>query len=411
MQQCKPLHSPWRQDFPLIHRGGEGDKPLAYLDNGATTQKCQTVIDTVADFYREGNATVHRGVYGLSAQATLRYEQARATIAHAIGAGKPEEIVFVRGVTEAINLVAWSYLRPVCQPGDEIILTMMEHHANIVPWQRLAEEKQLTIHVVPVDEQGNLVMEVFYQLLSERTKMIAVTHVSNVLGTINPVQEIVSAGHQVGAKVLVDGAQAFGHFPISVTDIGADFYTFSSHKAFGPSGVGALYASQDLLEQMQPYQVGGNMIAQVTWQETTFASPPTRFEAGTPNIEGALGFAEACLYKQQHSGQDWAQHEDALLAEMQAVFSAFPKVRVFGEADNKVGIISFVYEGVHAHDVATILDAEGVCARAGHHCCMPLMHFLGVSATTRASLAIYNNGDDLAVLHRGLDKVEKLFYG
>ena len=401
----------FRAEFPLLQTTTQSGKRLAYLDNGATSQKPSSVIDAVQSFYEKDNANVHRGVYELSGRATYAYEEARKTVARFIGARVPEEVVFLRGVTEAINLVAHAYLRDQVQAGDEIILSMMEHHANILPWQTLAKEKDLVLRVVPINDAGDLDMEVFYSYLNKKTKLVALTHISNVLGTVNPIREIIEATHRAGAKVLIDGAQATAHVSVDVQDLGVDFYTFSAHKMYGPTGIGVLYAPYDLLLSMQPYQTGGSMIERVTFESSTFAPPPLKFEAGTPHVAGAIGMAKACEVIQSLGFENIHNHENQLLKEMEAVISDFPKVRCFGHSENKVAMATFVYEGVHAHDVATIMDVEGVCVRAGHHCCMPLMDHLGVSATTRASLAMYNDSDDIKAFARGLSRVEEMFYG
>ena len=401
----------WRDDFPILNKPTSSGKQLAYLDNGATTQKPTQVLNALRHYYEFDNANVHRGVYELSARATLAYESARREIADFIGAKRSDEIVFVRGATEAINLVASAYLREHCKPKDEIILSVMEHHANIVPWQALAKEKDLLIRVVPIDAQGELDMTVFHSFLSKKTKMVALTHISNVLGTVNPVKDIVAASHNVGAKVLIDGAQATAHMPVDVHDLGVDFYTFSGHKTFGPTGIGVLYVPYDLLLSMSPYQTGGSMIERVSFERSTYALPPLRFEAGTPNISGAIAMAVACRYVLDVGYTKIQSHEADMLTKMEDIFSTYPKVTSFGHSPGKIGMVSFVYEGVHAHDIATIMDSEGVAVRAGHHCCMPLMEDLGVAATTRVSLALYNDAQDMEALARGLHMVEKTFYG
>ena len=411
MKKLRDSQHTWREDFPILQQRTSQGARLAYLDNGATSQKPQVVLDAIRNYYQEDNANVHRGVYELSARATEAYESARSFMSSFLGAARSEEIIFVRGATEAINLVAQSYLLPNCKPQDEIILSVMEHHANIVPWQVVANEKNLRIRVVPIDEAGNLDMKTFYGFLNEKTKMVALTHISNVLGTVNPISEIVQASHKVGAKVLIDGAQAAPHMPVDVRDLGVDFYTFSGHKTFGPTGIGVLYAPYDLLASMVPYQTGGSMIERVSFAGTTYATPPLRFEAGTPNISGAVGMAEACRYIEEVGYDAIQQHEHKMLQLMEEVFASFPKITTFGHSVNKVAMVSFVYEDVHAHDVATILDAHGVAVRAGHHCCMPLIEHFGVPATTRASLAFYNDENDIHALQRGLHAIREMFDG
>ena len=411
--KSQPAKSPiWRKDFPILSRKVAGGKALSYLDNGATSQKPMQVIEAIDTYYKRNNANVHRGIHELSEVATAAFEGARSYIAKSVNAKNPEELVFVRGCTEAINLVAQAFLRPRLNPGDEIIVTILEHHANIVPWQMVAQEKGAKIRVVMVDEAGSIDIDSYENMLSSKTKMVAFSHISNVLGTVLPVKRMVKKAHAYGVPVLVDGAQSTPHMSIDVSDIGADFYTFSSHKAFGPTGIGVLYGQYHHLETMPPYQSGGGMIERVSFsQPTTFTKAPWRFEAGTPNIAGAIGFAESFRYIHSIGYEAIHAHEQYLNSYMHDMLDQYKQIKVFGSTKDKAAIASFSIEGIHAHDIATILNSEGVAVRAGHHCTMPLMEYLGLSATTRASLAMYNNTDDIDALARGLDKVLEVFHG
>jgi cysteine desulfurase/selenocysteine lyase len=397
-----------RGDFPILERRMNG-QPLVYLDNAATAQKPRAVIDRIASFYRNEYATVHRGVYALSQDSTVECELVRERCARFLHARDASEIVFVRGATEAINLVAAGWGRKFLRPGDEIVITAMEHHANIVPWQRLAEEKGLVLRVAPITDRGELEMDAFRRLLGARTKLVAVTHVSNVLGTVNPVREIARLGHAAGAAVLVDGAQAVPHLKVDVREIDCDFYCFSGHKVYGPTGIGVLYGKAERLLEMDPYQAGGDMIETVSFEKTTFAKPPAKFEAGTPAIAEIVGLGAALDYLEKTGLEEIERYEKELLAYAAAKLGAVPGVRLIGTAPGKAAVVSFVLEGVHAHDVGTVLDQEGIAIRAGHHCAQPLMKRFGVPATARASFAFYNTKEEVDVLVRAVEKARDLF--
>jgi cysteine desulfurase/selenocysteine lyase len=396
-----------RRDFPLLRRHVHG-KPLIYLDNAATSQKPRVVIDRVAQYYAEENANVHRGVHWLSERATQAFEEARATAGRFLNA-RPGEIVFVRGATEAINLVAQTYGRVHVGSGDEVVISAMEHHSNIVPWQILCEEKRARLRIVPTSDAGELDLDAFEKLLNDRTRIVAIVHVSNALGTVNPVEDIVGLSHRRGIPVLVDGAQAVAHMAVDVQRLGCEFYAFSGHKMFGPTGIGVLYGKASLLEAMPPYQSGGDMISSVTFERTVYNQPPYRFEAGTPHVAGTLGLASAIDYVTGIGFDAIARHERELLEYATHAVAAVPGVRLVGAAAERAGIVSFVFDGVHAHDVGTILDREGVAIRTGHHCCQPLMDRLGLPATARASLALYNTRDDIDGLVAALRRVRELF--
>jgi cysteine desulfurase/selenocysteine lyase len=397
-----------RADFPALHQESHGH-PLVYLDNAATTQKPQVVIDAVSNFYERDCSNVHRGVHLLSQRATVAFEQARTTIKNHIGAADSREIVFTRSTTEGINLVAASFVRPRLEAGDEVLISTMEHHSNIVPWQLLCEERGAKLKVIPIDDDGDLILEDYEGLLSERTKIVGVVHVSNALGTINPVREMVELAHARGIPVLIDGAQAMPHISVDVRELDCDFFVCSAHKVYGPTGIGALYGKREHLLEMVPYQGGGDMILSVTFEGTTFNEPPHRFEAGTPNIEGAIGFAAALNYLDAHGLDAVAAHESQLLSEATEAVLAVPGVRLVGAARRKASVLSFVMEGVHPHDIGTILDSEGVAVRAGHHCAQPVMARYGVSATVRASFALYNTAEEIDALVAGLQKVREVF--
>ena len=382
---------------------------LAYLDNGATTQKPNAVIEAEARFYRESNANIHRGVHWLSQHATELYDDARATVQRFIGAARADEIVFTRGTTEAINLVANTWGRKQLTAGDEILITTLEHHSNIVPWQMLCEQTGAVLKVAPVNEIGEVELAGFDALLSPRTRLVAITHISNALGTINPVAEMVEHAHAVGAVVLVDGAQAVAHQAVDVQALGCDFYAFSGHKLYGPTGIGVLYGRAELLAAMPPWQGGGDMIRTVSFERSTYAEAPQRFEAGTPNIAGAVALAAAIDYVQALGMKRIVAHEHALLEHATAALRAIPGLRMVGTAANKAGILSFMIEHIHPHDLGTILDSEGVAIRAGHHCAMPLMTRFGIPGTARASLAIYNDETDIAALVTAIEKAQALF--
>jgi len=401
-----PAH--WRADFPILKERVHG-KQLIYLDNGATTQKPDVVINTEADYYRHYNSNIHRGVHALSQKATEAFEDARVKVQHFLNARHAEEIVFVRGTTEAINLVAQSYGRPRFQPGDEIIVSEMEHHANIVPWQMLCQQTGAVLKVVPINDDGEFLFEDYLRLLGPRTKMVAVVHVSNALGSINPVREIVRAAHAQGVPVLLDGAQAVSHMKVNVQELDCDFYAFSGHKLYGPTGIGVLYGKQALLEAMPPYQGGGDMIRTVTFEKTEYNVLPYKFEAGTANIAGSIALGTAIDYVTEIGFDPIAQHEHDLLSYVTSEVKSMPGLRLIGTAKNKAGILSFVMDGAHPHDIGTILDHQGIAVRAGHHCAMPVMQHYGVPATVRASLALYNSRDDVDALVSGLHKVKELF--
>lgn len=398
----------WRADFPILGERVHG-RPLVYLDNGATTQKPASVIYAENAYYRHSNANVHRGVHLLSQRATEAFEAARAKIARFINAQRPEEIVFVRGTTEAINLVAQSYARPQLKPGDEILISAMEHHSNIVPWQLVCEQTGAALKVVPIDDTGVLDADEYERLLNDRTRLVAMTHLANALGSINPVERIVAAAHAKGVPVLLDGAQAISHLPVDVREIDCDFYAFSGHKVYGPTGIGVLYARAALLEAMPPWQGGGDMIRSVTFEKTEYNAIPWKFEAGTPNIAGAIALGAALDYVDRIGMEVIAAHEADLLAYATDALRGIPGLRLIGTARDKAGILSFVLDGVHAHDVGTILDHHGVAVRAGHHCAMPVMQRFGVPATVRASLALYNTHEDIDALIEGLGRVRELF--
>jgi cysteine desulfurase/selenocysteine lyase len=397
-----------RRDFPILKQKVHG-KPLVYLDNGATSQKPQIVIDTLNRYYAAENSNIHRGVHYLSERATEAYEEARRTIQRFINAGSNQEVVFVRGTTEAINLVAQSYGRQFLKPGDEIVVSAMEHHSNIVPWQMLGEQIGARLRVIPINHDGELVLDEYRRLLNEKTKFVSVTHVSNALGSIVPVKEVVRLAHERNVPVFIDGAQAAPHLKIDVQDLGCDFYAFSGHKLFGPTGVGVLYGRRELLDAMPPYQGGGDMISLVTFEKTHYNVLPYKFEAGTPHIAGGIGLAAAIEYLR---GLDWtrvASHEEDLLNYGTAALSSIEGLRIIGTAQEKVGVISFVFDEIHAHDIGTILDQEGVAVRAGHHCAMPVMQRFGVPATTRASFAVYNTREEIDVLVGGVERALKVF--
>ena len=397
-----------RAQFPALHQQVHG-RPLVYLDNAASAHKPQAVIDTVNRCYSRDYSNVHRGVHELSERATREYEQARDTVRAFINARESREIVFVRGTTEAINLVAHSWGRKQLKAGDEILITEMEHHANIVPWQLLSEQTGAVLRVAPITDRGELILDEFERRLGERTGLVAVTHVSNALGTINPIKRITDMAHAHGARVLVDGAQSVPHMPVDVQSLDCDFYAFSGHKLYGPTGIGALYGKAELLEAMPPYQGGGEMIRQVTFQKSTFAPTPQKFEAGTPHIVGAIGMAAAIDYLNGIGMDAIARYDRQLLDYAMDALVDIPKLRVIGEAPDKAGILSLAFDDIHPHDLGTILDHEGVAIRTGHHCCMPLMERYCVPATARASLAFYNTRADIDALVAALHKAREMF--
>ncbi|UCE85496.1 MAG: cysteine desulfurase [Deltaproteobacteria bacterium] len=399
-----------RDEFPVLNTTMRG-KPLVYLDSAVSAQKPRRVIETLRNFYEKEYANIHRGVYELSERATARYEAARETARRFLNAASTREIVFVRGTTEAINLVAATHGRANLEKGDEILISAMEHHSNIVPWQLLCEERGLALRVAPIDDRGELIVEEFEKCLSPRTRIVALVHVSNALGTINPVRELTRQAHRCGAVVLLDGAQAAPHLPIDVRDLDCDFYAFSSHKVFGPTGVGVLYARESLLEALPPYQSGGEMIESVSFEKSTYRDIPERFEAGTPNIAGTIGLGAALDWMTELGHDAIATHEAELLAHATAALEAIPEVRLIGTARHKAGVLSFVLEGVHPHDAGTILDHEGIAVRVGHHCAQPVMERFGVPATIRASLSVYNTREDVDALVAGIAQVLRVFRG
>lgn len=396
-----------RQDFPILHREVH-QHPLVYLDNAATSQKPWSVIETERHYYAHYNANIHRGIHHLSQEATEAYEAARDKVRDFIHAPGREEIVFTRGTTEAINLVASSYGQSL-QAGDEILITEMEHHSNIVPWQLLCQRSGAVLRVAPIDDAGQLIVDQFASLLGPRTRLVALTHMSNALGSINPVKALVELTHRAGAVVLVDGAQAVAHLPVDVTDLDCDFYVFSGHKLYGPTGIGVLYAKLARLEAMPPYQGGGDMIKSVSFAGSTWNDLPYKFEAGTPNIAGSIGLGAAIDYVRNVGMSAIAAHEADLLAYASAQARDFPGLSQIGTARDKGAILSFTLAGIHPHDVGTILDAQGVAVRTGHHCAMPVMERYGVPATVRASFALYNTRPEVDALFHGLVKVREIF--
>ncbi len=397
-----------RAEFPILTREVHG-KPLAYLDNAASTQKPRAVIDAISDYYSRYHANIHRGIHKLSEEATWEYEKARGKVGRYLHAPDPREIVFTRGTTEAINLVAQSFLRPRVRAGDEILVTWLEHHSNIVPWQLVCEQTGAVLRVVPIDDRGDVIVDEAERLLSPRTRIFALAHVSNALGTVNPVRELTALAHERGVQVLVDGAQAVQNLPVDVQAIGCDFYAFSGHKVYGPTGIGALFARRELLEEMPPWQGGGEMIASVSFEKSSWNKVPHKFEAGTPHISGAIGLGAALDWVNAVGLDRIAGHEADLLEYATRVVSQVPGVRIVGTAREKSSVLSFVLEGVHPHDVGTILDHEGVAVRAGHHCAQPVMERFGVPATTRASLGCYNTRAEVDRLIAGLRRVIQVF--
>jgi cysteine desulfurase/selenocysteine lyase len=398
----------WRDDFPILRQEING-KPLIYLDNGATTQKPQAVIDAEAAYYARRNANVHRGVHTLSQRATDDYEAARGKIARFINAASPAEIIYVRGTTEAINLVAQSYTRPRLQPGDEILISAMEHHSNIVPWQMVCEQTGALLKVANINERGELDLEHFTRLLGARTRLVAITHLSNALGSIVPVEQIIALAHAQGVPVLLDGAQAIAHLGVDVRALDCDFYAFSGHKLYGPTGIGVLYGKSALLAAMPPYQGGGDMIRSVTFEKTEYNDLPYKFEAGTPNIAGAIGLGAALDYVSGIGIAAIAAHERDLLDYATGGVEQIAGLRLIGTAAHKASILSFTLEGVHPHDIGTILDHGGIAIRAGHHCAMPVMQRFGIPGTARASFALYNSRAEVDALVAALHKVQEMF--
>lgn len=399
-----------RKDFPILHTEMHG-KPLAFLDNGASSQKPEVVIQRLEKYYREEHTNIHRAVYELSQRATDAYEQARRSVRDFLGARSEREVIFVRGCTEGINLVASSYGRKNLTEGDEVIITEMEHHSNIVPWQLVCEEKGATLRVVPISDDGEVDIEAYKNMLNERTKMVSVVHISNSLGTINPVKEMIHLAHEYEVPVLLDGAQSVPHMPVDVQELDCDFFVFSGHKVFGPTGIGVVYGKEELLEAMPPYQGGGDMILSVTFEKTTFNELPFKFEAGTPNIAGAIGLGVALDYLMDLDFEAIGAHEQHLLDYATEHLLSIDGLRIIGTAKEKASLVSFDIEGVHPHDIGQFLDFEGVAVRTGHHCTQPVMDRFKVPATTRASFALYNTTEEIDRLVAGLKNIVGIFRG
>ena len=397
-----------REDFPILHQEVNG-KPLVYLDNAATSQKPKSVIDSIEKYYRGYNSNIHRGVHTLSENATEAYESARIKVRDFIHANSTKEIVFVRGATEAINLVAQSFGRNTLGSDDEIIITELEHHANIVPWQLLSQQTGAKLKYVPINDNGELVESEYKKLLNEKTCIVAVGHISNALGTINPIENMINLAHEYGAKVLIDGAQATSHKSVDVKKLDCDFYVFSGHKLFGPTGIGVLYGKEDLLEKMPPYQGGGDMIKMVTMKETQYNELPHKFEAGTPNISGVIGLGAAIDYVNKIGLENIGNHEKQLLDYANQMASEISELKFIGTAKNKTSILSFTLDGIHPHDVGTILNNEGIAIRTGHHCAMPVMEYFQIPATSRASFSFYNTHAEVDILIEGINKCSKVF--
>ena len=397
-----------KEDFPILEQKING-KNLVYLDSAATTQKPKEVIDSLNKYYNENNSNIHRGVHTLSQRATEDYESARKIITNFIGAESSKEIIFVRGATEAINLIANSYVKPLLKKNDEIIISQMEHHANIVPWQMICEEKKAKLKIIPINNNGELIIKEFNKIINKKTKFVSVNHVSNSLGTINPIKEIIQITHQNNIKIMIDGAQAVQHLEIDMKEMDADFYCFSGHKMYAPTGIGVLYGKKELLEQMPPYQGGGDMIKSVTFEKTIYNDIPQRFEAGTPNISGAIALGEAIEYINQIGISNITKHEDDLLTYATSKLKQIKEVKIIGEAKDKAAVISFVIKGIHPHDIGTIMDSHGIAIRAGHHCTQPVMDFYNIPATARASFAIYNTKKDIDKLVEAIEKCIKVF--
>ena len=397
-----------RQDFPILHQQIFGH-PLIYLDSASTSQKPRSVIEAMTAFYEHDNANVHRGVHALSVRATLLYEQARDKVSHLLNAQHEHECIFVRGTTEAVNLVAQSFLRPRVGPGDQILVTMLEHHSNIVPWQMVCSQTGAELVVVPISVEGDILLDEFVKKLTDKTKFLAITHASNAIGTINPIKKMIEIAHAHDVLVLVDGAQAMAHMPVDVQDLDCDFYAFSGHKMYGPTGIGVLWGRTAFLDDMLPYQGGGEMIQYVSFEATEYAPIPNKFEAGTPNIAGAIGLGAAVDYLWTLDMAEVMRYETALLQYLEKSLQEQTQFQIIGAANNRVPLVSLLHPHVHAHDVGTILDNEGIEVRAGHHCAMPLMDFYNVPATTRISMAVYNTFEDIDRCIEVLKKAEKVF--
>ena len=397
-----------KEEFPILSQS-VNEKPLIYLDNASTTQKPSSVINEIQNYYESTNSNIHRGVHHLSQRATEKYEDSRKIIQNFIGAKSSKEIIFVRGATEAVNLVANSYVRPLLSEGDNIIISQMEHHANIVPWQLITKEKKAEIRVVPINETGELLVDNMDDLIDENTRFISLNHVSNSLGTVNPVNELIQKAHQNDIRIMIDGAQAVQHMKVNVEDLDVDFYCFSGHKMYGPTGIGILYGKREILEKMEPYQGGGDMIKSVTFEKTIFNDIPHIFEAGTPNIVGAIGLAKAIEFIENITIEEIEKHEMALLNYATEKINSIDGVKIVGNAEEKASVISFVMENIHPHDIGTIMDNLGIAIRAGHHCTQPIMDCYNIPATARASFAIYNTEEDVDKLVEGIQKVKEVF--
>ena len=397
-----------KDNFPILEQEINGKK-LVYLDSAATTQKPTEVINSLNNYYTNNNSNIHRGVHTLSQRATKDYEQSRKIITKFIGATYSKEIVFVRGATEAINLIANSYVKPLLNKNDEIIISQMEHHANIVPWQMICEEKEAKLRIIPIDNNGELILEKLNNLVNAKTKFISVNHVSNSLGTINPIDTIIKVAHQNNIRIMIDGAQAVQHLEIDMKKMDADFYCFSGHKIYAPTGIGVLYGKKELLEKMQPYQGGGDMIKSVTFEKTIYNDIPNRFEAGTPNISGAIALGKAIEYITQIGIHNITKYENDLLNYATSKLKKINEIKIIGEAKEKAGVISFVIDGIHPHDIGTIMDSHGIAIRAGHHCTQPVMDFYKIPATVRASFAIYNDKNDIDKLIEAIRKCIEVF--
>ena len=397
-----------KEEFPILSQS-VNEKPLIYLDNASTTQKPSSVINEIQNYYESTNSNIHRGVHHLSQRATEKYEDSRKIVQNFIGAKSSKEIIFVRGATEAVNLVANSYVKPLLSEGDNIIISQMEHHANIVPWQLITKEKKAEIRVVPINDAGELLVDDMDNLIDENTRFISLNHVSNSLGTINPVKELIQKAHQNDIRIMIDGAQAVQHMKVNVVDLDVDFYCFSGHKMYGPTGIGILYGKREILEKMEPYQGGGDMIKSVTFEKTIFNDIPHIFEAGTPNIVGAIGLAKAIEFIENITIEEIEKHEMALLNYATEKINSIYGVEIVGNAEEKASVISFVMGDIHPHDIGTIMDNLGIAIRAGHHCTQPIMDFYNIPATARASFAIYNTEEDVDKLVEGIQKVKEVF--
>jgi cysteine desulfurase/selenocysteine lyase len=396
-----------RKEFPILNREIKG-RPLIYLDNAATTQKPQQVIDAIVHYYTNYNANIHRGIHTLAEEATADFEQTRDEVKTFIGAGSREEIIFTKGTTESINLVAYTWGRKNIRAGDEIIISNMEHHSNIVPWQILCEEKEAILKVIPINDAGELILEEYEKMLGSKTKLVSIVHVSNALGTVNPVKQMIARAHQVGAVVMVDGAQSAVHLDIDVSDMNCDFFAFSAHKLYGPTGVGVLYGKKELLESMPPFQGGGEMIKEVTFNKTTYNDLPYKFEAGTPNIADVIAFKSAIRFIESIGKEKIREHEQELLEYAHKELEKIPGLHIIGKAKDKISLVSFIIENAHPQDIGILLDNRGIAVRTGHHCAQPLMDRFSIPGTARASFAVYNTKDELDELVNGLKRAVKI---